>query len=1000
MNDIAPPRPPPLLSLCVICGDENAAVLGRMLASVLDRPSGPLVDEVVVQWNGSEACEPDFLVDGLWKAPGGAEVPIVTDRHPWTGDFCAARQRSFEAASGVWRMWLDADDVLSSGDVEEDRVAVDEARGAAVLDGGAPSTMVEETLKEFLGKLPSHINDVWLPYNYVEVQGRAVQRLPRSRIVRWADGWVWHSRVHEDLATSGGNISRPCYLPGLVVRHRPHVAADVRGERNAAILRRLIAEADKAGTAADHRTLYGVAAVAFDARDDDTAKEYLSRALQGSPPAQDRHVYHCLLVQIHVRCGEHDEARTHALQAIAAEPERPGGHLEMARACYFAGDHAGAAIWFRKGFALKERPLATLQTPMIQAGQFRALGAYALASIGALDEALEWARMAVEADPGLLPRRALDSISDAHAAQKVGDAYGVLADHLRLTGQFDCLKALRDACPAVLEGRQAGLAVAAEVLLGREDAGLPAHDPIPPTLAEAAGISGDDPVVGAELCRTFSPGSLLAAAEAGGRPVTVVVPDAWRPKAAAIVDAVAQFTAPRLLRILSRRGRVASMHSLPADPAALGDSRIVARYHPGPPPAGPSVGIWCPHHAHEWGPDDPDLRGTGGSEEAVVHLSRALAERGMRVQVFAPLPAQDMPMRVADGVVWRGLREFSNTLRLDHLVCHRAPWAPAIGDFAADRVWVWHHDHWYGADHWNLKAAGRARHLFVSRWQRSLLEGIVGRRVRGWTIYNGVPPAQYAKARAAIVRKRDPLRAVFASNPTRRLDRLIEMWPDVQAEVPEATLHWYYGMQTAYQLWWRGPVPDLRRKLSDLEDSMRRLRATGRFVVHGRVGQDALTRDLLAAGVLSYPSDFPEVHMIVAARAAAAGMRLVTTDTGCLRETLPDRTYLVEGAASDEAWAAGGRERYLAMLVRALVEPEAAYDREAVAEETLRRFSWARVADRVVEALDADDDTLLDDGAVPPTPREAAGAEVEGIRLPSDPALSYHTKAEAHVRVM
>ena len=140
--------------------------------------------------------------------------------------------------------------------------------------------------------------------------------------------------------------------------------------------------------------------------------------------------------------------------------------------------------------------------------------------------------------------------------------------------------------------------------------------------------------------------------------------------------------------------------------------------------------------------------------------------------------------------------------------------------------------------------------------------------------------------------------------------------------------------------------------------------------------------------------------MIVAARAAAAGMRLVTTDTGCLRETLPDRTYLVEGAASDEAWAAGGRERYLAMLVRALVEPEAAYDREAVAEETLRRFSWARVADRVVEALDADDDTLLDDGAVPPTPREAAGAEVEGIRLPSDPALSYHTKAEAHVRVM
>ncbi len=36
------PDSPPFVSLCVICGDDGAPVIERMLKSVLDRPSCPI----------------------------------------------------------------------------------------------------------------------------------------------------------------------------------------------------------------------------------------------------------------------------------------------------------------------------------------------------------------------------------------------------------------------------------------------------------------------------------------------------------------------------------------------------------------------------------------------------------------------------------------------------------------------------------------------------------------------------------------------------------------------------------------------------------------------------------------------------------------------------------------------------------------------------------------------------------------------------------------------
>ncbi len=88
------------LSLCMIVRDEQE-MLPRCLAAVADA-----VDEMVIVDTGST----DDTVDIARSF--GARVLF----HEWTGSFAEARNVSFDAASGDWVIYLDADEVLVSED--------------------------------------------------------------------------------------------------------------------------------------------------------------------------------------------------------------------------------------------------------------------------------------------------------------------------------------------------------------------------------------------------------------------------------------------------------------------------------------------------------------------------------------------------------------------------------------------------------------------------------------------------------------------------------------------------------------------------------------------------------------------------------------------------------------------------------------------------------------------------------------------------------------------
>jgi len=88
------------LSLCMIVRDEQ-----EMLPRCLDAVAGA-IDEIVIVDTGS--------TDATIQIARSFGARII--EHEWTGSFAVARNVSFDAASGDWLMYLDADEVLLGED--------------------------------------------------------------------------------------------------------------------------------------------------------------------------------------------------------------------------------------------------------------------------------------------------------------------------------------------------------------------------------------------------------------------------------------------------------------------------------------------------------------------------------------------------------------------------------------------------------------------------------------------------------------------------------------------------------------------------------------------------------------------------------------------------------------------------------------------------------------------------------------------------------------------
>lgn len=292
------------ISLCMIVRDEEA-VLGRLLEKV-----SPVMDEIVIVDTGSSDGTRDIALK---------YTPLVFD-FQWKDDFAAARNFACEKASMEYWMWLDADDMITDGNIERIR-----------------------KLKE---ELESDTDVVMMKYAAgFDETGAASFSYYRERILRKAMGFVWKGRVHEAITPAGKIVHTD-----VEIEHRKERAGDP--DRNLRIYERMIAE----GESFDARsTFYYGRELLYHARYREAAA-VLERFLDMKDGWNENRIDACLqAARCFEKTGDGERRIKLLLRSLLYDVPRAEICCELGRALMEKNEFEMAAYWYAQALTAPER---------------------------------------------------------------------------------------------------------------------------------------------------------------------------------------------------------------------------------------------------------------------------------------------------------------------------------------------------------------------------------------------------------------------------------------------------------------------------------------------------------------------------------------------------------------------------------------------------------------------------------------------------------------------
>ena len=269
---------------------------------------------------------------------------------PWTGSFSEARNVSFEAATGDWVMYLDADEVLVAEDVEQLRALTGRTWREAFY-------LVETSYTGELGDGGAMVNNA-------------------LRVFRNRPEYRFQDRLHEQIAHT-----LPTYIPGRVeqtpvrVTHYGYLGsvrdAKEKSQRNIELLRKQAAESPP--TPFLHFNLGSEYIVVGDfnaAIDELTTARALVAAEGNLTRAEYVPSLFTRLVTVLRMAGSLLEADTTAAEGLELFPQFTDLVLAQARIAQTRGDTDEAVALFHRAIEMGEAPAR--YGPMVGSGTFLA----------------------------------------------------------------------------------------------------------------------------------------------------------------------------------------------------------------------------------------------------------------------------------------------------------------------------------------------------------------------------------------------------------------------------------------------------------------------------------------------------------------------------------------------------------------------------------------------------------------------------------------------------
>lgn len=172
-------------------------------------------------------------------------------------------------------------------------------------------------------------------------------------------------------------------------------------------------------------------------------------------------------------------------------------------------------------------------------------------------------------------------------------------------------------------------------------------------------------------------------------------------------------------------------------------------------------------------------------------------------------------------------------------------------------------------------------------------------------------------------------RIVYTSSYDRGLQHLLEMWPDIKKEVPDAELHVFYGWQLFEKFYKDNPAS------MKWMNKMKELMTQEGITEHGRIAQPDLLKELELSGIWAYPTHFGEINCISAIKAQACGCEPVVVNYAALKETVQCGRK-VEGDIYDQET----KDAFKKELIDALKNPMSKSDRAKMQTWARNTYDW------------------------------------------------------------
>jgi len=329
---------------------------------------------------------------------------------------------------------------------------------------------------------------------------------------------------------------------------------------------------------------------------------------------------------------------------------------------------------------------------------------------------------------------------------------------------------------------------------------------------------------------------------------------------------------------------------------------------------GKQIDYYCGFTEEQWGPDSWK-GGIGGSEEAVLNLTKRWAKAGYDVTVYNNCGVK--VLKDEHGVTWKPYWLFNPRDKFDNLILWRTPML-ADRRFDAKKVLVDMHDVMGDAEFTTTRIANIDKVLVKSIFHRKLFPSIPDDKVE--VIGNGIDLDHFQPV-PGLAKK--PHSMIYTSSPDRGLEHLLDNWKAIKAAVPDATLDVYYGWHVFDGIYKGDPVMQTWKKMM-----VEKMNQPG-IKLLGRVGHKEIALAMMQAEVFAYPCHFEEIFCISAVKAQAAGCEMAVTSYAALPEVVKSGFF-----ANPNDWR-GYTTMLISMLQRGTKETK---------PERISMFSWPNVA--------------------------------------------------------